>query len=178
MGHHTTKYYITNYLTLNWPARCLLILYKVKVLFLLLVESKIWRKKSLARLLLHFHTSILPMIEGFQDIFHPDSEFVSFFSPYLRPFKARPPAGVPANYRSLLSPSPFFFDQQIFRRGLLQRNNFPLHFSGRTKTPLKQAAFAHSLWPQLAALLDAGLLHWAPENTSSSSSVGPDQASL
>lgn len=30
---------------------------------------------------------------------------------------------------------PFFFDQQIFRRGLLQRNNFPLHFSGRTKTP-------------------------------------------
>lgn len=49
------------------------------------------------------------MIEGFQDIFHPDSEFVSFFSPYLRPFKARPPAGVPANYRSLLSPSPFFF---------------------------------------------------------------------
>lgn len=51
------------------------------------------------------------------------------------------------------------FDQQIFTRGLLQRNNFPLHFLSWTKTPLKWMAFAHSLWPQLAALL-ASLVLW------------------
>lgn len=48
---------------------------------------------------------------------------------------------------------PSVFDQQFFRRGLLQRNNFPLHFLSWTKTPLKWMAFAHSLWPQLAVLL-------------------------
>lgn len=53
---------------------------------------------------------------------------------------------------------PSVFDQQIFRRGLLQRNNFPLHFLSRTKTPLKWMAFAHSLWPQLAVLLPALVL--------------------
>lgn len=59
-----------------------------------------------------------------------------------------------------------FFDQQIFTRGLLQRNNFPLHFLSWTKTPLKWMAFAHSLWPQLAALL-AGLVLWPAEQTGS-----------
>lgn len=57
---------------------------------------------------------------------------------------------------------PSVFDQQIFRRGLLQRNNFPLHFLSWTKTPLKWMAFAHSLWPQLAVLLPT-LVLW-PQN--------------
>lgn len=57
---------------------------------------------------------------------------------------------------------PSVFDQQIFRRGLLQRNNFPLHFLSWTKTPLKWMAFAHSLWPQLAVLLHT-LVLW-PQN--------------
>lgn len=50
------------------------------------------------------------------------------------------------------------FDQQIFRRGLLQRNNFPLHFLSWTKTPFKWMAFAHSLGPQLAVLLPTPFL--------------------
>ena len=52
------------------------------------------------------------------------------------------------------------FDQQIFRRGLLQRNNFPLHFLSWTKTPFKWMAFAHSLRPQLAVLLPT-LVLWS-----------------
>lgn len=134
MGHHTTKYYITNYLTLNWPSRCLLILYKIKVLFYYYwLKVKFGEKKSLARLLLHFHTSILPIIEGFRDIFHPESEFVSFFSPYLRPFKARPPAGVPANYRSLLSP-PFFLISRSSEGGFFKE--ITSHFTSQAEQKL------------------------------------------
>lgn len=63
MGQHTTKYYITNDLTLIWPARCLLILYKIKVLFfLLLVESKTRRKKiinAITSALSHFNSTQL-----------------------------------------------------------------------------------------------------------------------
>lgn len=61
-------------------------------------------------------------------------------------------------FRQITEPS--VFDQQVFRRGLLQRNNFPLHFLSWTKTPFKWMAFAHSLWPQLAALLPT-LVLWS-----------------
>lgn len=64
--------------------------------------------------------------------------------------------GVPANYRT------FGFWSANLQKALLQRNNFPLHFLSWTKTPLKWMAFAHSLWPQLAALL-ATLVLW-PQN--------------
>lgn len=78
----TTKYYITNDLALMWPARCLLILYKSKVMvfFYYWLKVKLGEKKNHKRgyfctFTLQFHS----IIEGFQDIFHPDSEFVSFF---------------------------------------------------------------------------------------------------
>lgn len=61
-------------------------------------------------------------------------------------------------FRQITEPSVFY--QQIFRRGLLQRNNFPLHFLSWTKTPFKWMAFAHSLWPQLAVLLPT-LVLWS-----------------
>lgn len=68
--------------------------------------------------------------------------------------------GIHQEFRQITEPS--VFDQQIFRRRLLQRNNFPLHFLSWTKTPLKWMAFAHSLWPQLAALWPS-LVLW-PQN--------------
>lgn len=48
LGHHTTKYYITNDLTLIWPARCLLILYKIKVFFFFYywLKVKLGEKKN------------------------------------------------------------------------------------------------------------------------------------
>lgn len=57
--------------------------------------------------------------------------------------------GVPGKYRTFS----LFLISKSSEKGLLQRHNFPLHFLSRTKTPFKWMAFAHSLRPQLAALL-------------------------
>lgn len=72
----------------------------------------------------------------------------SFSFSFLHSSFSRKTPGIPGKYRTF----PFLI-RKSSKSGLLQRHNFPLHFLGRTKTPFKWMAFAHSLRPQLAALL-------------------------
>lgn len=75
----------------------------------------------------------------------------------LLPFSQRTSPGLSANYRTRA----FWSGNLQKGRGgllLLQRNNFPLHFLSWTKTPFKWMAFAHSMRPQLGALLPTPIL--------------------